>query len=328
MGNYPVILKVIIGVSILILSLSAYIKIAKKTNFTTQLINSKNRAIVGAGILFPLSYIYSLFFFETLSASILITVLLLMLVSFIDDIKPISITLRLSAQVICVSLVLFSLNKNSIEQVSILSICCLFLVYISYINAFNFMDGVNGMLASHTLITVCALLVINSINPFVNSLTLGLLLFAALIFLIGNFRQRPLFISGDVGSITLGFIVGFFIIKFYMLERNPMIFSLMLIYLIDTGTTLCINMINRKNIFKQHREHLYEKLVFKNRTSDLKISSIYSLVQISISLFVIYNIYYQKGSTLSFFVFTILLVIIYIIFRGIIFKNEFRKTSN
>jgi UDP-GlcNAc:undecaprenyl-phosphate GlcNAc-1-phosphate transferase len=330
MGNLHVILKIVFGAITLSLTLLIYVKIALKKKIVTQIIRpkSKNRAVIGAGIIFPLSYFYSLLFFETFSVYTFSTVLILMVISFIDDIKPINILVRLIAQIICVSIILFFSWSNLLTSTSIVSIVVLLVLYISYINAFNFMDGINGMLSTHTIITISALIIITNISPYTNSWVLILQLFSALIFSIGNFRQKPIFISGDVGSIFLGFIIGYSILEFYLVERNPIIFLLMGVYLIDTGITMCINCINRENILKQHKEHLYEKLVFNKQISDLKVSAIYAIFQAVISIFVIGNIYYQKSSIIVLFASTICLVVIYIIFRRIMFRNEFRKTKN
>ncbi|MCC1483493.1 MraY family glycosyltransferase [Winogradskyella immobilis] len=319
------ILRTSIGIIGLSIILFIYIRIAKKLDFTIQLKNSKKNIILGAGIIFPLSYSYSLLFFETFPFYLSIIVFLLMIISFIDDLKSINVLFRLSIQILCVSVTIFLFYENLLT--SIYLSCIIVLIYVGYINSFNFMDGINGMLASYTFITILALLVVNNIVPYMSSSILGLLLFSTFLFLIGNFKKKPFFISGDVGSICLGYIIGFIILKFYLTEANPMIFLLIVIYLIDTGITMCINIVNKQNILKAHREHLYEKLVFIKNIPDLKVSLAYSIIQILISVIVIYSIYNQINSIMFFIVIALCLVLFYVIFRALIFGNEFKQTK-
>jgi hypothetical protein len=145
--------------------------------------------------------------------------------------------------------------------------------------------------------------------------------------LIGNLRNKPFFISGDVGSISLGLILGYIIISFYLDSGNQMIFLLATIYGIETGYTIIVNLFNGVSIFKPHRNHLYEQLVFKLSKKDIAVSLAFGAFQFILASLVVYCFYYNIGSWAMLFAIASTVFIIYSIFRWYILKNEVRRKN-
>ena len=143
-----------LGLLILFIALElVYFKIADKYNIIDKPnARSSHTAITirGGGILFPFA-ISIAYLLGYISWQITIAVALVAVISFIDDVKPLSQLPRFASHVIAVGLVFFDLHLFS-EAIWILVI--LFVLIIGWINAFNFMDGINGITVLYSLISI------------------------------------------------------------------------------------------------------------------------------------------------------------------------------
>lgn len=129
-------------------------------------------------------------------------------------------------------------------------------------NAFNFMDGINGISGGVTLIASIAFMSMIKGDP-VTLFATGLIPFAILSFLIFNFPKGKIFL-GDVGSQFLGFV--FACLGLIVPLNNPKLSFwvgpfLFLAYIYDTLITLVRRYVRGDNIFSAHRKHLYQLLV-------------------------------------------------------------------
>lgn len=135
---------------------------------------------------------------------------------------------------------------------------------LGFINMFNFMDGVNGISGVTTLIFCLFLGVLSLWGGSLTHLYLAVALAAATLgFLIYNFPKGRIFL-GDVGSQFLGLWIGILLLS---MSQHPLPFfhsSVMIFtffpYLFDSSFTLIRRLLNRENIFKPHRTHLYQLL--------------------------------------------------------------------
>lgn len=132
--------------------------------------------------------------FEKLSYGVAAGIIILTAVGFIDDWKELNYKIRLLSHVVAVGLVLTQQPLSPLEYV------LWFFVGVGLVNACNFLDGLNGLLASQWLLTVgfllCAFAPINSL--------FWILWIATLVYLFFNFPKAHVFI-GDTGSTILGF---------------------------------------------------------------------------------------------------------------------------
>lgn len=126
------------------------------------------------------------------------------------------------------------------------------------INAFNFIDGIDGMLAS--LVVVIGVVGSGMASPGADANLLAVAA-ACLGFLVWNHAPASIFM-GDVGSQFLGLWVGASLLGDAggTVEVIPILILFGLV-LFDTGLTLVRRAREGKNLFAAHREHLYQRLV-------------------------------------------------------------------
>lgn len=128
-------------------------------------------------------------------------------------------------------------------------------------NAFNFMDGVNGIAALEAMIcgVVMGLVLLQT-----GDLTGGLLCFA-IAGAAGGFFPWNAFTGsifmGDVGSLPLGFLFAALVVRGVDFGIRPWILALPLLpFLLDTGWTLLRRVARWERIFEAHRTHSYQRL--------------------------------------------------------------------
>lgn len=243
-------------------------------------------------------------------------VVLVATVSFIDDIKPLSQLPRFLSHVIAAVLVFYELNLFS-EPLWLLPI--LFVLLIGWVNAFNFMDGINGITVLYALTAIISF----SLLPL-NQLQLPLLIsmgLSCIVFGIFNVRKKAKTFAGDVGSISMALFLGYFMMK-TIIESGQLSFILFFsIYGIDAGITILNRVKKRENIFQPHRSHLYQYLANEIGLSHILVSCIYAVLQLGLNIFLIY-MDTQGNLTLLFSIgilFT--LVIVYMLFRQFIIRK-------
>ncbi|SCD20190.1 GT_WbpL_WbcO_like [Proteiniphilum saccharofermentans] len=81
-----------------------------------------------------------------------------------------------------------------------------YILFTGIMNAYNFMDGINGMTGLYTLAVLLPMIYVNIyIQPFTDNDFLLFPLLASLVFLFFNFRKRAKCFAGDVGSVGIAF---------------------------------------------------------------------------------------------------------------------------
>jgi len=131
-------------------------------------------------------------------------------------------------------------------------------------NLSNFIDGLDGLATS--LAIVCsagiALVSITTHHPYEAVVALTIIA-ACLGFLWFNFPPAKLFM-GDVGSLTLGFVLSVLAIRLATLGKHlvPLMFFLILYssFLFDTSYTILRRVIRGEKFWLAHRAHIYERL--------------------------------------------------------------------
>ena len=197
------------------------------------------------------------------------SVLLLILVSvwfgssgFIDDLHSLSAKIRLGAQVIGSLLPLFFLPFMHTHQFSLVLVICGSFGVIAYVNAFNFMDGINYISVLQTVVVAVSLLIAGNVlhSPLV---TIGAssVLGAVLGFLPFNGIIAKTFM-GDIGSYFLGAWLSILVILAFQ-NGSGLVFtvSLGVIYFSDTGTTLVRRVIRKEEWMAAHRQHEFQKMI-------------------------------------------------------------------
>jgi UDP-N-acetylmuramyl pentapeptide phosphotransferase/UDP-N-acetylglucosamine-1-phosphate transferase len=150
------------------------------------------------------------------------------------------------------------------------------------------MDGINGITATYSLSALIGLWIVN--NYQVHFMGNDLLYAAALavaLFGFYNFRTHARCFAGDVGPVSISFILVFLTGKLIITSGNPFYLMFLCIYGVDTFFTIVKRMIRHENIFEAHRQHLYQVLTNESGISHLKVSSGYAIVQLIINFIII-----------------------------------------
>ena len=136
------------------------------------------------------------------------------------------------------------------------------LVWLWFVNLFNFMDGIDGITgveaASIGLGLFLVALVFAETSPAVLfPLLLGA---ASLGFLAWNWPPSRLFL-GDVGSVPLGYLIGWLLLLWAAEGQWAATLILPLYYFADATITLVRRALGGAKVWQAHREHFYQRAV-------------------------------------------------------------------
>lgn len=296
---------VISGIILMIIML-LYFKVADYFNIIDKPNQRSSHAEItlrGGGIIFWFSsllyfvqHIHNNYFFFT-------GITLVSLVSFWDDIQSLSNKIRISIHFLAISIMFYDLGTFTL--IPIWQILLAYILAIGLINAYNFMDGINGITGLYTLVVMSTLLYVNTkIQLFTDGVFIKYAMLSSIIFLFFNYRKKAKCFAGDVGSIAVAFWVIYLVLKL-ILTTNSVIWLLFLaVYGVDTICTILHRIYLKQNIFEAHRLHLYQVLSNEHKIQHRLVSLLYAFVQTGISFLVV--ILYQKVSDLIIFVIIIL----------------------
>ncbi len=321
-------LKYIIIFVVLFVLEVIYIKIAVVKNINDKPNHRsahKKTTIRGGGIIILLAIlIYPIFYAADQQFYYLFTgVVLVSVISFLDDIITLSSKIRILIHLIAFTLIFHDLGLISFN--SITNVCILGLIYIfsiGYLNIYNFMDGINGITFLNGLVSYATLFYLNKYYiAFEDPNLLSILMIALVVFGFFNFRKKAICFAGDVGSISIGFSLIYFAIKFYLASNNPLILLIFLVYLLDGGWTIFERLLNKENIFEAHKRHLYQKLVNDLKLSHLKVSTVYFLFQLLINIVLVLLLKFKTNGLIELSLVFMLLSILYFVIKKITNKK-------
>lgn len=185
------------------------------------------------------------------------------------------------------------------------------------------MDGINGITFLNALISYVTFYIFNVyIFKFTNSSLLIILIISTLIFGFFNFRLKPKCFAGDVGSITIGFTIVYFLIKLFFVSNNYIVFLLLGVYLLDGGWTIFERIVRKEKVFEPHKRHLYQLFANDLKTPHLKISVYYCILQLVLNVLVMFFLITTKSNNLYKTLFILfLLSIFYFLIKNKVYKN-------
>lgn len=193
-----------------------------------------------------------------------IATLLLAGICWIDDLKGLTARLRLLSQFIAVGLVFWAMPTSSPYFHGLLPAWLdsfiAIILWVWFINLFNFMDGIDGITAveASSIGLGLFLLMILGASQITHGL-LGLVIAAAALgFLWWNWHPAKLFL-GDVGSVPLGFLLGWMLLQVLASPLWLIALILPLYYLADATLTLLRRGFKGERVWLPHREHFYQQ---------------------------------------------------------------------
>jgi UDP-N-acetylmuramyl pentapeptide phosphotransferase/UDP-N-acetylglucosamine-1-phosphate transferase len=197
--------------------------------------------------------------------------LLLALISWRDDLRPLSPRLRFAVQGLVALLILLIIGPWTTLVLPWLGALPLgwlglpltLLWLVGLINAYNFMDGIDGIAASQALIAGVGWLLLGHLTAQPGIALLGLLLAAAALGFLGHNWPPARIFMGDVGSTFLG--LTFATLPLLAARQDPRLalagVLLLWPFLFDTILTFIRRWRAGENLFTPHRRHLYQQLV-------------------------------------------------------------------
>lgn len=309
---YIALIILLVGIELIYFKIADTYNIIDKPNS-----RSSHTAITlrGGGIIFPIA-ISIAFLLGYVSWAVTLAVVLVAIVSFIDDIKPLSQLPRFISHVLAVGLVFYELHLFY-EPLWLLPVVLVLLL--GWVNAFNFMDGINGI----TVLYAVAAIVTFSFLP-VNKASLPLLItmgLSCLAFGVFNVRKKAKTFAGDVGSISMALFLGYFMIK-TIIDSGQLGFILFFsVYGIDAIITIINRLLKKENIFQPHRSHLYQYLANEMGFSHILVAVIYAVLQLGINILVIYMDTYGYLTLFGIGGFLLLLTFIYLLVRNFVTRK-------
>jgi UDP-N-acetylmuramyl pentapeptide phosphotransferase/UDP-N-acetylglucosamine-1-phosphate transferase len=310
---------------ILLLSLLVYFKLADKFNIIDKPNERSSHSYItirGGGVIFTLAAILWYFLYGFNETYIIGALVAIALISFLDDVMVLSNKIRISIHFLAVSVLFWQIQ---VFELPWYVVAITYIFTIGWINAFNFMDGINGITSFYALTTLISLLWISQTTDFLQiengNHLIVLLIISLIIFSFFNARKRAKTFAGDIGSVGMAFLLAWFIIKLILETGRIEYILLVIVYGIDSVITIIYRLKRKENIFKAHRTHLYQYLSNELRLPHVLVSTLYAIIQLIINITTIILI--DKGiMTIPIFIsLLILLSAIYLLVRYIVTKR-------
>ena len=184
--------------------------------------------------------------------------------SFVDDLRNLSAGVRLSAHALSVAGGLWALGHGAFAAwlPLPLDLALTALAWLWFINLYNFMDGIDGIVGSETASISVGAIGLGMLGwmPAVLIWPAGACLGAALGFLVWNWHRARIFL-GDSGSIPLGYVIGYLLIATAAQGGPAFAAALILpmVFVVDASVTLARRLARGKRPTEAHREHAYQR---------------------------------------------------------------------
>lgn len=248
---------------------------------------------------------------------------LLTYISFLDDIRGVHPTWRLCVHFVAVALMAYEFNAFNYPWYYFV----LFFVFvIGVINAYNFMDGINGMTAFCTLVMGGLLLYVNTKINYIEQDFLIYTLLGVIVFGFFNFRKKAACFAGDVGPAVLSFMLLFALGKLILKTGDFSYILFLAVYGIEIGWSVARRVYQGYHIFEPHRTFLLHMLSNEVGHNSLMVSLGYGLVQLALGTSVIYIVQFDASVQWSFAIVALSgLSAFYLIWKQYIFNHYYIK---
>ncbi len=200
---------------------------------------------------------------------ILFGAILLAAISWWDDMHSLQPATRLAVQLVAVALPLATMIFNGVPLLTQarlplwLDAWATALLWLWFINLLNFMDGIDGLAGSEVAAIGIGLALFASFGaghqPILAALATAVAA-ASLGFLVWNWAPARIFL-GDVGSVPLGYLLGFLLLGVAAEGHWKIAVILPLYFLADATITLIRRLFLGEVVWRPHRRHFYQQAV-------------------------------------------------------------------
>lgn len=202
-------------------------------------------------------------------------------VSFVDDIRSLPDSARLVVQFAAMGLMFYQLGILNPSDWWMVIIALI--VSVGIINAYNFMDGINGITGGYSLAVLLPLIYLDRSLDFIQPQYLYVAALSAVVFCLFNFRKRAKCFAGDVGSISMAFILLFPLGALIIDTGDISYLTFLAVYGADAVLTICHRIQLHENLGQAHRKHAYQLMANELGMPHTAVSAIYLTLQLGIS---------------------------------------------
>lgn len=280
---YVILSALLLATELLYLRMARRLRLFDKPNQRSA--HTQLTIVRGGGIVFYAAVLASILLGQVNKPYFFAGLTLVALISFWDDLYAVPKRYRLGTQFVAVGLLALQMDRFPIGWGLLIG---LIISSVAVLNAYNFMDGINGMTASYSLVTVGTLWY--GQDQQANSshdLMLPCVWIALVIFSYFNVRRRAVCFAGDVGSISIAFIVLSGLLDLILRQQTYLPILFLAVYGVDSVLTILHRLYLGQNIFQAHQLHLFQLLVHRLRWPHLRVSALYALIQLMINIFVL-----------------------------------------
>ena len=190
---------------------------------------------------------------------------LLAIISWRDDLAGLGVSWRLAAHIIAATLGILTLPAADLVFQGLLppllDRVAAVLLWVWFVNLYNFMDGIDGITCSETIALGLGIALTLSLAAAGADSAPKLALAtaaAAAGFLRWNWPPAQIFL-GDVGSVPLGYLMGWLLLAMGAKGLWAPALILPLYYLADATLTLLRRAMRGERVWQAHREHFYQR---------------------------------------------------------------------
>lgn len=282
--SYVIVLVLLLAAELFYFRIADWFNIIDKPNERSS---HNYITIRGGGIIWWVAaLLFLLFHFSSQGLWFFAGITLIAGVSFWDDVQNLGQKVRLLFHLLAMSCAFYLAGVLGVYPWWAIVIG--YIVFIGIVNAYNFMDGINGITGLYSLVVLGALQYVNlSYGNFVHPDLIWYPMLASGVFLFFNFRKRAKCFAGDVGSVAIAFWIVTLLLLLIVKTSNLIWLGFLMVYGVDAVMTIVHRIGLKQNIMEAHRLHFYQILANERKVSHRVVSLIYFAVQLLCSALII-----------------------------------------
>jgi UDP-GlcNAc:undecaprenyl-phosphate/decaprenyl-phosphate GlcNAc-1-phosphate transferase len=301
--------------TILLLTYLLYDFIARYYNIVDEPNERSSHSCItirGGGIIFPVAAILWYVFFDSQYLLIIAGLILIATISFLDDLYTLPGSIRVIIHFFSVTFLFIHFSLFGLPWYFWIPV---FIIFTGWVNVFNFMDGINGMTSFYSLVCLLTFMYLTSVYSFISADLLRVVSISVLIFALFNARKLAKAFAGDVGSVSMAFLLGVFMLSLIMETQRIEYILFFAVYGIDSVFTIVMRLIRRENIFRAHRSHLYQYLSNELKHPQIMVALLFSAVQVIINVITIFMFRLELMNPVVFLIILSVLSAVYLSLR-------------
>ena len=192
-------------------------------------------------------------------------------ISYWDDLQSLPIWIRFTVHLAVAGLIVMGVGYWRIMEIPFFGVLDLgwmglpltFLWIVGMINAYNFMDGIDGIAGGQCIVAGLGWAVLGGISGQSLIAGTGGILAASCLGFLGDNRPPARIFMGDVGSAFLGYTFAVLPLIVSQDDSRLAFAGVLLVwpFIFDTLFTFLRRLIHRENVFTAHSSHFYQRLV-------------------------------------------------------------------